>query len=44
MKITAEKARKLAGPALEERLDEVYAPIRAAAERGKQRIIIRTTW
>ena len=37
-RITAEEARKLAGPTVQERVDEVYPLIREAAEKGGRRI------
>ena len=43
-KITAEEARKLAGPTVQERVDEVYPQIREAAEKGKRSIALHSWW
>lgn len=38
MKITAEEARKLSGPTVEERVNSVYALIRAATEKKQRKV------
>jgi hypothetical protein len=43
-KITAAEARKLAGPTVQERVDEVYPLIREAAEKGKRWINLHDWW
>jgi hypothetical protein len=43
-KITAAEARKLAGPTVQERVDEVYAKIREAATEGKRYINLHDWW
>ncbi len=43
-KITAAEARKLAGPTVQERVDEVYPLIREAAEQGKRSIALHDWW
>ena len=43
-KITAAEARKLAGPTVQERVDEVYPLIREAAEKGKRYINLHDWW
>lgn len=43
-KITAAEARKLAGPTVQERVDEVYPLIREAAEKGKREIHLHEWW
>ena len=43
-KITAQEARKLAGPTVQERVDEVYPLIREAAEKGKRSIALHDWW
>jgi hypothetical protein len=43
-KITAAEARKLAGPTVQERVDEVYPKIREAAEKGKRSIALHEWW
>lgn len=43
-KITAQEARKLAGPTVQERVDEVYPLIREAAEKGKRSIALHEWW
>ena len=43
-KITASEARKLAGPTVQERVDEVYPLIREAAEKGKRSIDLHGWW
>ena len=40
-KITADEARKLSGPTVQERVDEVYPKIREAATKGKRGIMLR---
>ena len=44
IKITAAEARKLAGPTVQERVDEVYPLIREAAEKGKREIALHDWW
>ena len=39
-KITAAEARELAGPTVEERVDEVYPLIREAAQQGKRSLAL----
>jgi len=41
-RITAQEARELAGPTVEERVEAVYPLIRAAAEKSERSIRIRT--
>lgn len=43
-KITAQEARKLAGPTVQERVDEVYPLIREAAENGQRSIALHGWW
>lgn len=43
-KITAQEARKLAGPTVQERVDEVYPLIRDAAEKGRREIHLHDWW
>jgi hypothetical protein len=43
-KITAAEARKLAGPTVQERVDDVYPLIREAAEKGKRSIALHDWW
>ena len=43
-KITAAEARRLAGPTVQERVDEVYPLIREAAEKGKRQIHLHDWW
>ena len=43
-KITAQEARKLAGPTVQERVDEVYPLIREAAEKGERSIALHGWW
>ncbi len=43
-KITAAEARRLAGPTVQERVDEVYPLIREAAEKGKRSITLHDWW
>jgi hypothetical protein len=43
-KITAAEARRLAGPTVQERVDEVYPLIREAAEKGKRSIALHDWW
>jgi len=40
-KITAQEARELAGPTVQERVDAVYPVIREAATKGKRDIMLR---
>jgi len=40
-RITAAEARNLAGPTVQERVDEVYPKIREAAEKGKRFVVLR---
>jgi len=39
-KITAQEARKLAGPTIEERIEDVYDAIKKAAENKKRKLIL----
>lgn len=43
-KITAAEARKLAGPTVQERVDEVYPKIREAATKGERSIHLHDFW
>ena len=43
-KITAQEARELAGPTVQERVNEVYPLIRAAAKEKKRRIVLHDWW
>ena len=43
-KITAQEARKLAGPTVQERVDEVYPMIREAAEKKLRHVNLRDTF
>jgi len=43
-KITAQEARKLAGPTVQERVDDVYPLIRSAAEKKKRSITLHDWW
>ena len=43
-KITAAEARRLAGPTVQERVDDVYPLIREAAEAGKRSITLHDWW
>jgi len=43
-KITAQEARELAGPTVQERVDAVYPVIREAAEKGKRWIVLHDWW
>lgn len=43
-KITAAEARRLAGPTVQERVDEVYPLIREAAEKGKRFVTLRDSF
>jgi len=43
-KITAQEARQLAGPTVQERVDEVYAKIREAATQGKRYVNLHDWW
>lgn len=43
-RITAQEARELAGPTVQERVDEVYPLIREAAEKGKRSIDLHGWW
>lgn len=43
-KITAQEARELAGPSVQERVNEVYPLIRSAAEEKKRRIVLHDWW
>ena len=43
-KITAQEARELAGPTVQERVDEVYPLIREAATEGKRSIALHKWW
>lgn len=43
-KITAQEARKLAGPSVQERVNEVYMLIRSAAEKKKRSIMLHGWW
>ena len=43
-RITAQEARKLAGPTVQERVDEVYPLIREAAEKGGRTIHLHDWW
>ena len=40
-KITAQEARELSGPTVQERVDAVYPVIREAATKGKRDIMLR---
>jgi hypothetical protein len=44
IRITAAEARKLAGPTVQERVDEVYVKIREAATEGKRWINLHDWW
>ena len=43
-RITAQEARTLAGPTVQERVDEVYLKIREAAEKGKRYVNLHDWW
>jgi hypothetical protein len=43
-KITAQEARELAGPTIQERVDAVYPLIRKAAEEGKREVHLHDWW
>lgn len=43
-RITAQEARKLAGPTVQERVDDVYPLIREAAEKGQRHIALHDWW
>ena len=43
-RITAQEARTLAGPTVQERVDEVYPKIREAAEKGKRYVNLHDWW
>jgi hypothetical protein len=43
-KITAQEARELAGPSVQERVNEVYPFIREAAERKERNITLHGWW
>ena len=43
-RITAQEARALAGPTVQERVDEVYPKIREAAEKGKRYVNLHDWW
>jgi hypothetical protein len=43
-RITAAEARRLAGPSIQERVDEVYPLIREAAENGGRSIDLHGWW
>lgn len=43
-RITAAEARNLAGPTVQERVDEVYPKIREAAEKGKRYVNLHDFW
>ncbi len=43
-RITANEARALAGPTVQERVDQVYPLIREAAEKGKRSIALHDWW
>lgn len=43
-RITADEARKLSGPTVEERVEEVYEMILAAATQGRRRLSLADGW
>ena len=43
-KITAKEARELAGPSVQDRVDEVYLLIREAAEKKLRKIYLHDWW
>lgn len=43
-KITAQEARELAGPTVQDRVDEVYPLIRKAAEEKKHEVQLHSWW
>ena len=43
-KITAQEARELAGPTVQERVDEAYQTIRAAAEKKQRKVHLHGWW
>ena len=43
-RITAKEARELAGPSVQERVDEVYPLIRKAAEEKRRQVNLHDWW
>lgn len=43
-RITAQEARKLAGPTVQEHVDDVYPLIREAAEKGQRSVALRDSF